>query len=74
VKHKSINKIIIILNINENNTNTSKNLSDIFSFNISDLLLRLPWKIIFLSSDLNLPCGLGIINLDNGRNLSEKKK
>jgi hypothetical protein len=31
------------------------------------------WKIIFLPSNLNIPCGLQIINLDNGRNLSEKK-
>jgi hypothetical protein len=37
VKHKNINKIIIISNINKNNTNTSKTLSTIFSFNISDL-------------------------------------
>jgi hypothetical protein len=28
---------------------------------------------MFLPSNLNIPCGLGIINLDNGMNLSEKK-
>jgi hypothetical protein len=75
VKHKNINRIMIILNINKNNTNTSKNLSTIFSFNISDLLLFQippPWNLIFLFSNLNIPYGLGIINLDNGRNPSEE--
>jgi hypothetical protein len=77
VKDKNINKIvIIILNINKNNINTSRTLSDIFSFNINDLkLFQIPphWNIIFLPSSLNIPCGLRIINLDNGKNLSEKK-
>jgi hypothetical protein len=73
IKHKNINKIIII---NKNNTNTSRTLSNIFSFNISDLILPQlppPWKIIFLPFNLNMPCGLGIINLANGREQSEKK-
>jgi hypothetical protein len=30
--------------------------------------------MIFRPSSLNFPCGLGIVNLDNGRELSEKKK
>jgi hypothetical protein len=29
--------------------------------------------MIFLPSILNFPCGLGIVNLDNGREPSEKK-
>jgi hypothetical protein len=30
--------------------------------------------MIFRPSSLNFPCGLGIVNLDNGREPSEKKK
>jgi hypothetical protein len=51
-------------------TNTSKIPSDVPSFNISDITL-IPSDIIFLPSSLNFPCGLGIINLDNGRKQSE---
>jgi hypothetical protein len=71
---RKVSRYLILLNINKNNINTSRTLSDIFSFNISDLTLSSsPWKIIFLPSNLNIPCGVGIINMDNGRDLSEKK-
>jgi hypothetical protein len=38
---------------------------------MSDLEL-LPSNMIFRLSNLTFPCGLGIINLDNGREQSEK--
>jgi hypothetical protein len=51
-------------------TNTSEIPSDIPFLNISDLAP--PLNMIFLPSNLNFPCGLGTINLDNGRELSKK--
>jgi hypothetical protein len=68
VEHKNINEIIIILNIKKDNTNTTKTLSTIFSFNINDLAPP-PSNMTFLPLSSNFPYGLGIINLDNGREL-----
>jgi hypothetical protein len=51
-------------------TNTSKIPSDIPSFNISDQLPNPNMTVC--PSNLNSPCGLGIINVDNGRKQSKK--
>jgi hypothetical protein len=64
------NKTIIIpQKINGISTNTSKILSDIPFFNISDLEKEFS-NTIFRPLNLNIPRRVGIVNLDNGREAS----